>query len=110
MDEPTDEVVVFPSLLELGVDVVVGHHSHDVQAAEARLAASGAEPLALPAGPVSAALRLVREPARPYDQRIEVWLDPARAHLPVQVRLQTVPGPQDATTEWRLAAAEAGAR
>lgn len=71
---------------------------------------AGAEPLALPAGPVSAALRLVREPARPYDQRIDVWLDPARAHLPVQVRLQTVPGPQDAATEWRLAAAEAGAR
>lgn len=71
---------------------------------------AGAEPLALPAGPVAAALRLVREPARPYDQRIEVWLDPARAHLPVQVRLQTVPGPQDAATEWRLAAAEAGAR
>lgn len=37
-------------------------------------------------GPVPA-LRLVREPRRRYDTRIEVWLDPARHHLPVRALL-----------------------
>jgi hypothetical protein len=45
------------------------------------------EPLDLPAGRVEAALRLQRAPRRPYDLRAEVWLDPARHHLPVRVRL-----------------------
>lgn len=67
-----------------------------------RFDASGHEPLTLPAGPVEHALRLVREPSRPYDQRIEVWLDAARAHLPVQLRLTLVPG--ERVTEWRLSA------
>lgn len=44
----------------------------------------------------------MREPSRPYDQRVEVWLDPARAHLPVQLRLTLVPG--ERLTEWRLSA------
>ena len=38
------------------------------------------------AGPLPA-LRLVREPRRRYDTRIEVWLDPARHHLPVRALL-----------------------
>jgi hypothetical protein len=33
------------------------------------------------------ALKLVRHPARPYDTRVEVWLDPARHHLPLRMRL-----------------------
>jgi hypothetical protein len=33
------------------------------------------------------ALKLVREPARPYDIRAEVWLDPHRHHMPVRVRM-----------------------
>lgn len=36
--------------------------------------------------------RWVREPARPYDQRVEVWLAPAVAELPVGLRWTTVPG------------------
>ena len=52
----------------------------------------GAEPLQLPAGEVPQALRLRREPTRPYDTRVEVWLDPARQHLPVRVLLTTLPG------------------
>ncbi len=32
-----------------------------------------------------AALKLVREPRRPYDTRVEVWLDPAEHHLPLRV-------------------------
>ena len=52
----------------------------------------GREDLALPAGPVSGALHLVREARRPYDTRAEVWLDATRHHLPVRVRLTPVPG------------------
>ncbi len=54
----------------------------------------GAAPLQLPAGTVADALQLRREPARPYDTRVEVWLDPARQHLPVRLRLTTLPGGQ----------------
>jgi len=52
----------------------------------------GREALQLPAGPVPDALRLKREPTRPYDSRIEVWLDPARAHLPVRAVFTLLPG------------------
>ena len=54
----------------------------------------GNEPLRLPAGEVPQALRLKREPTRPYDTRVEVWLDPARQHLPVRVVFTTLPGGQ----------------
>ena len=39
----------------------------------------------LPGGPAQA-LKLLREPPRPYDLRAEVWLDPARHHMPVKAR------------------------
>jgi hypothetical protein len=48
----------------------------------------GPEDLALPVGPVHAALRLRHLPAAPYEPRIDVWLDPARHHLPVKLRQQ----------------------
>lgn len=54
----------------------------------------GQEALDLPAGAVANAVRLLREPRRPYDTRIEVWLDPARQHLPVRAVVTTVPGGQ----------------
>ena len=38
------------------------------------------------------ALPLTREPARPYDLRVQVWLDPVHHHLPVLLRLSVVPG------------------
>lgn len=44
--------------------------------------------LQLPAGEVLNAVHLVREPQRPFDTRVDVWLDPARHHLPVRLRLQ----------------------
>ena len=47
----------------------------------------GFEDLQLPAGPVQAALHLQRLPRRPYDTLVEIWLDPARQHLPVRARL-----------------------
>jgi hypothetical protein len=54
----------------------------------------GHEALSLPAGAVAQALQLRREPTRPYDTRVEVWLDPARQHLPVRVVFTTLPGGQ----------------
>jgi hypothetical protein len=44
-----------------------------------------------PAGRLRA-LALRREARRPYDTRGEVWLDPSRHHLPVQVALSTIDG------------------
>ena len=48
----------------------------------------GLMPLDLPIGRVDAAVHLVREPRRPYDTQVQVWLDPQRHHLPVQVLLR----------------------
>jgi hypothetical protein len=52
---------------------------------------AGEEPIEA-AGQRVAAVRLVREPAQPYDQRVEVWLARTAGHLPVGLRLTTVPG------------------
>lgn len=48
----------------------------------------GRGPLDLPAGTVPDAVHLLREPRRPYDTQVQVWLDPARQHLPVQAWLR----------------------
>ncbi len=48
----------------------------------------GRGPLELPAGTVPDAVHLLREPRRPYDTQVQVWLDPARQHLPVQAWLR----------------------
>ncbi|HEX2011668.1 MAG TPA: hypothetical protein VJN44_12095, partial [Roseateles sp.] len=45
------------------------------------------EDLLLPIGPVHAGLHLRREVLGPHVARTEVWLDPARHHLPVRLRL-----------------------
>jgi hypothetical protein len=52
----------------------------------------GPEAVVLPSGASAPALRLVREPRRPYDTLVEVWLDPARQHLPLRARMTTLPG------------------
>ncbi len=62
------------------------------------------EAVDLPAGTVAAALRLQREPRKPYDTQVDVWLDPARHHLPVKVRL-SIPQTGD-STEFLLQAIE----
>jgi hypothetical protein len=36
-------------------------------------------------------LHLRRESLRPYDSRVDVWLDPGRQHLPVRVLFTPVP-------------------
>lgn len=44
------------------------------------------EALALPAGPLQA-LRLVRETREPRDSRVDIWLAPELAYLPVRIRI-----------------------
>jgi len=66
----------------------------------------GHEALELPAGTVARALQLRREPTRPYDTRVEVWLDPARQHLPVRAVFTTLPGGQ--TLQLELVALDSG--
>ncbi len=46
----------------------------------------GPEPLAM-FGESLATVHLLREPRHPYDTRVEVWLDPARHHLPVRATM-----------------------
>jgi len=58
------------------------------------------EAVDVPAGRVDAALHLRREPRRPYDTRVDIWLDPARGHLPVRLRLGSPPTSD--TTEFVL--------
>ncbi|GAP35035.1 DUF3108 domain-containing protein [Piscinibacter sakaiensis] len=50
----------------------------------------GPEAVATPGGSV-AAVKLVREPRKPHDTQAEVWLDPARQHLPVRAKLGNPP-------------------
>lgn len=54
------------------------------------------EGLDLPTSRVERALHLRREPRKPYDAMVEVWLDPARHHMPVRIRL-SVPQTGDST-------------
>jgi len=58
------------------------------------------EALDLPGGYTEATVKLMRQPERPFDTRVEVWLDPARHHLPVQLLLALRPGGEP--TELRL--------
>lgn len=45
----------------------------------------GSEPLVLPHSVLADTLRLRRAALGPYDGSIELWLDPARSHLPVRI-------------------------
>ena len=44
--------------------------------------------LTLPAGETVRTLHLLREPRHAYDTQAQVWLDPARQHLPVRLQLR----------------------
>lgn len=48
----------------------------------------GAEQVSTGAG-LLAAVKFTREPRKPYDRSVEVWLAPARQHLPVRARFTT---------------------
>ena len=50
------------------------------------ITAEGEERLTLPAGEITA-LKFSREPRKPYDLRLELWLAPAYQYLPVRIRL-----------------------
>ena len=67
--------------------VVGAHGEADLWAFVVR----GFEAVEVPAGRVEAALLLQREPQRAYDTRVDIWLDPARHHLPARARLTTMP-------------------
>jgi hypothetical protein len=47
----------------------------------------GGESVELAGGERVEALKLQRQARRPYDTEVQVWLDPARHHLPVRLRL-----------------------
>jgi hypothetical protein len=64
-----------------------------------RFEVRGRQQWATPNGEVSA-WWLVREPAHPYDLRVEVWLDPARGPWPMRLRQTQVPGGEP--LEWLL--------
>lgn len=51
----------------------------------------GEETVDTPRGPARA-LHLRREPRKPYDTLLDVWLDPARHHLPVRAQLANAGG------------------
>ena len=46
----------------------------------------GRQALELPIGTLADTVHLLREAGGPYDTQVQVWLDPARHHLPVQVQ------------------------
>ena len=51
----------------------------------------GPETLELPAG-TTQALKLQRLPRKEYDQKAELWVDPARGYLPVRIKLTQANG------------------
>jgi len=56
-----------------------------------RFVVKGTETLQLPAGEFTA-LHLQRRPRQPHDTLVDLWLAPARGHLPVRMRLQQANG------------------
>ena len=52
---------------------------------------AGVDTLRGESGPVRA-VKFTREPRKPYDKLMEVWLDPARHHLPVRARATATAG------------------
>lgn len=53
---------------------------------------------------IEGALHLRREPRKPFDTRADVWLDPARHHVPARVRLEVAGSGE--VTEFSLTAYE----
>lgn len=51
----------------------------------------GEETLALPGGPVPA-IKVIRNPRREFDQRIEVWFAPSLGYLPARVKVTQANG------------------
>jgi hypothetical protein len=53
---------------------------------------TGRESVDVMGGRVLDTLALRREPRKPFDTQVEVWLDPARQHLPVRLKLSSSGG------------------
>jgi hypothetical protein len=90
-------------LREIGAKVVmpvVGAHG---ELSVWSFVCEGVESLTLAGADVDA-LKFVREPREPYDTRVQVWLDPARHHLPVRATQKA--GPNDEGFELRLQSVE----
>ena len=51
----------------------------------------GRESLTLPGG-ILEGIKLVRNPRKPYDQRVEIWLAPALGYLPARIRITETNG------------------
>jgi hypothetical protein len=93
-------VAADPGRFEPGAQVLMGVAGARGDLSVWRFTVESRETLELPAGPVAGALRLRREPGRPYDTQVEVWLDPVRHHLPVLVRMGAAPSGE--VTEFSL--------
>ena len=78
-----------PTLGEAGREVALFVAGVRGDAAVWTFTASGPESLELASGTVAGAVHLHREPQRAFDTRVDIWLDPARHHLPVRLRMQT---------------------
>ncbi len=78
-----------PALGEAGREVALFVAGVRGDAAVWTFTASGPESLELASGTVAGAVHLHREPQRAFDTRVDIWLDPARHHLPVRLRMQT---------------------
>ncbi|WP_296656424.1 DUF3108 domain-containing protein [Rhodoferax sp.] len=61
------------------------------------------ETLALPGGSVQA-IKLVRNPRKPYDQKVEVWLAPQLGYLPARIRITDTNG-DSVDQQWLASAA-----
>jgi hypothetical protein len=72
-----------PQRVEAGAQVVLEVIGARGDASRWLFRCLGAEPLDTPAGRIES-VHYVREPRGPYDTSVEVWLDPARHHLPVR--------------------------
>jgi len=82
-----------PALAQPGAQVLmwvaVGRGAPQVWA----FTVTGSTRVELADGTAVPALHLQRKSDLPYDQQVDVWLDPARQHLPLRVRLAAPPGP-----------------
>jgi hypothetical protein len=80
-----------PALRETGAEVLMVVAGTRGDAEVWAFTVQGREAVGTPAGPVADAVHLRRLPSRPYDMQIDAWLDPARHHLPVRLRMQLPP-------------------
>ncbi len=75
-----------PQRYQAGTELLMPVASLRGELQQWRFKVLGREGLELPAGRLESAVRLVREPLGAWDSRVELWLDPARHHLPVRIR------------------------